>query len=217
MIKLLNLLIEEITDWEFGYERPFRFDLNSTVNEGRFRLYHPDDLDSYFRTKTHPWTKEVIEGVSYVMGKRKDNRKLTIQAIRFNKGYWNEDQAKNWFNDNKKNFRFNIGQIDEGLNLPKKKLDTPEDWFKNLLTDLEINKQFDDIFFFNISDHDREYMAYFVSEKELLVSNIKIWSVLRKKYQLSTKEIRQLVKNKIEGEFGIDIDSVFCGIGSYRR
>jgi hypothetical protein len=109
MIKLLNLLLEHITDWEFGFERPFKWDPNSTTNEGRFRLFPPNELikDGYFRCKKHPWTKEVVDGISYVMGKREDNGKLIIQAIRFDKNIWNEDQAREWFNDNKKKFRFN--------------------------------------------------------------------------------------------------------------
>ena len=111
MIKLLDILREQMESWEFGYERPFKFDPNSTANEGRFRIFPPDELDGYFRSTKHPWTKEVVEGISYVMGKRMDNGKLTIQAIRFNKNIWNEDQAREWFEDNKRKFRFNTIQL----------------------------------------------------------------------------------------------------------
>lgn len=114
MIKFLDLILEHVTDWEFGYDRPFTWDINSSANEGRFRLYPPDALkkDSYFRTKTHPWTKEVVDGVSYVMGKRIDNGGLKIQAIRFDKRIWNEEQAREWFNDNRQKFYFYQGEID---------------------------------------------------------------------------------------------------------
>ncbi len=112
MIKFLDIILEHITDWEFGYDRPFKWDPNSTTNEGRFRIFPPDQLESYFRTKKHPWTKEIVDGISYVMGKRIDNGKLTLQAIRFDKRIWNEDQAREWFNDNRRKFKFYRGEID---------------------------------------------------------------------------------------------------------
>ena len=122
MIKLLDILIEQIESWQYGFERPFKFDPNSSANEGRFRIFPPDELtkEGYYRSTKHPWTKKVVDGISYVMGKRKDNGKLTIQAIRFNKNIWNEDQAREWFEDNKNQFKFYVGQIDEGLNLQKR-------------------------------------------------------------------------------------------------
>ena len=55
------------------------------------------------------------------MGRRSDNNKLTIQAIRFNKDMWSEHQAGQWFNENKNKFKFNSEYIHEGLSLLKKK------------------------------------------------------------------------------------------------
>jgi hypothetical protein len=107
-MKLLDLIVESIEWWQFGYDRAFKFDPNSTENEGRFRLYPPDLIikDYYYRSKKHPWTKNEIEGISYVLGKSEEDNKLKIQAIRFNKNIWTEDQAKEWWKENKKNFRF---------------------------------------------------------------------------------------------------------------
>lgn len=113
MIKLYDLLLEYETDWEFGFERKFRWDPNSTKNEGKFRLVAPDELTEkgYYRTTKNPYTKETIKGISYVMGKRKDNNKLVIQSIVFDKNEWNEYQAQQWFNDNKHKFHFSTRQI----------------------------------------------------------------------------------------------------------
>jgi hypothetical protein len=150
MIKFLDLIVEHMTDWEFGYDRPFKFDPNSTTNEGRFRMFPPDDIkkDSYFRTKTHPWTKEVIDGISYVMGKRIDNDRLKIQAIRFNKNIWNEEQAKEWFDENRRKFYFYRGELDEGLNLQKKQWydkTTQIRYFENLLENYPLNEEWRDL------------------------------------------------------------------------
>jgi hypothetical protein len=90
-----------IGNWEKGEERPFAFDENSTKNEGRFRLFPPENIkkDTYFSRNSS------TEGVRYIMGKTKDGKEI-IQAIRFDKGRFTEEQAKNWFEKNKSKYKF---------------------------------------------------------------------------------------------------------------
>ena len=80
--------------WETGTKREFKFDPNSTENEGRFRLFDPKkvDKDSYFRRRSS------MPGVSYVMGKA--GGETVIQAVRFNKEDYTEDGASRWWKDN---------------------------------------------------------------------------------------------------------------------
>jgi hypothetical protein len=103
----LNTSIEaQEPDWSIGQERPFEFDTNSTKNEGRFRLYPPDELTDYFRRKSG------TDGVSYVIGKDSEGNQVT-QAIRFDKSKFTEDQASKWFEDNKDKFQFYKGNVNE--------------------------------------------------------------------------------------------------------
>jgi hypothetical protein len=80
--------------WEQGLKRPFKFDPNSTQNEGRFRLRHPDDVEGYFRRKSS------TPGVSYVMGKDSSGKSV-VQAVRFDKKVMSEEQAASWWEKNK--------------------------------------------------------------------------------------------------------------------
>ena len=87
----------------------FKFDPNSTENEGRWRLKDPKEFISYFRLKsTDPKVSERLKdigrkGISYVMGKTKDNPR-DIQDIRFYKGIWTEEEAGEWWEANKDKF-----------------------------------------------------------------------------------------------------------------
>lgn len=80
--------------WETGTKREFKFDPNSTENEGRWRLYDPKkiDKDSYFRRKSS------TAGISYVMGKAEG--KAVIQAVRFDKEKFSEAEAAKWWSKN---------------------------------------------------------------------------------------------------------------------
>jgi len=79
----------------------FKFDPNSTKNQGRWRLRDPDDFvsDSYI-------TKKNDNGISYILGKLKhgDDEKFYVQAIRFEKDQWTEEEASKWWNQHKKKF-----------------------------------------------------------------------------------------------------------------
>ena len=77
----------------------FKFDPNSTKNEGRYRLRDKRDFSSgsYIR-------KNFDNGIGYVLGKLKnpdkgeDDEKLYVQAIRFKKNKWTEYDAAKWWN-----------------------------------------------------------------------------------------------------------------------
>lgn len=89
----------------------FKFDPNSTANEGRWRLHDPKLFDprSYFRRHSS------TPGVSYVMGRLIGTNDTHVQAIRFDKRQFTEDQATAWWEVNKDRHR---------------KSWTPEDWQK---------------------------------------------------------------------------------------
>jgi len=99
--------------WIEGRERPFAFDQNSTQNEGRFRLYPPDLLTDYFRRKSS------TPGISYVIGKPAAGGKGIIQAIRFNKNQFSEEEAAQWWTHNKGKYEFYQGKTTEGQAQPK--------------------------------------------------------------------------------------------------
>lgn len=76
-----------------------KFDENSTVNEGRWRIQDPMDFDpaSFRRWKT--WAGVVApEGVTFIVGDTKMGAK-SLQAIRFNLGQWDEASAGKWWDN----------------------------------------------------------------------------------------------------------------------
>jgi len=78
---------------------PFKFDPNSTQNEGRWRLIDPEKFEKdvgWFR-KANP----KYPGISYVFGKLKVNGKTVKQTIRFSKKIWTEQEASIWWEDHK--------------------------------------------------------------------------------------------------------------------
>lgn len=86
--------------WDKGNQRDFKFDPNSTENEGRFRLYPPDLLEKYKRIPS-PY-----KGIDYIIGIEKNSNKSHIQALRFDLNIWTESRAKQWWNDNKDDYTF---------------------------------------------------------------------------------------------------------------
>jgi len=91
-------------------EDKFKFDPNSTENEGRWRLVDPEKFEKnngWFRKKNPNYP-----GISYVFGKllpgkendelRKINKNSTIkQTIRFSKKIWTEKEASKWWKEHK--------------------------------------------------------------------------------------------------------------------
>lgn len=84
----------------------FKFDPNSTENEGRWRLINPKSFDKDINDKKKEffWREKDknYEGISYVVGKIEGKR--FIQAIRFNKDIWSEEDAIEWWEENKNNY-----------------------------------------------------------------------------------------------------------------
>ena len=76
----------------------FQFDPNSTKNQGRWRLRNPDDFSNMWTEKD-----KKIEGISYIVGTLRDGKKA-IQAIRFNKQFWDEEKASQWWYDNQEKY-----------------------------------------------------------------------------------------------------------------
>lgn len=79
----------------------FKFDPNSTVNEGRWRLRDPETFvnDKYIR-------RNFSTGIGYVLGKLKSDPegKFVVQAIRFKKSIWTEKKAAEWWKLNKSKY-----------------------------------------------------------------------------------------------------------------
>ena len=75
----------------------FKFDPNSTKNQGRWRLRDPKDFvsGSYI-------TKKMKNGISYILGKLDD--KFVVQAIRFDKDKWTEKEAAEWWEKRKSKY-----------------------------------------------------------------------------------------------------------------
>lgn len=81
------------TGWETGATRPFAFDPNSTVNEGRFRLVAPiQGAKTFSRPSSTP-------GVRYIM-QEQPGGEFVIQAVRFDKKLMSEAQAAQWWEAN---------------------------------------------------------------------------------------------------------------------
>lgn len=101
--------------WSMGRRRPFKFDPNSTENEGRYRLYPPSMLDNFFRRKSS------TDGVSYVMGtpnREGEKKEPVVQALRFDRNKFDEVSARSWWEENKGKYRFygevkKVGWTDE--------------------------------------------------------------------------------------------------------
>jgi|10_taG_2_1085330.scaffolds.fasta_scaffold02707_7 hypothetical protein len=87
----------------------FKFDPNSTKNQGRWRLKDPDEFERM-------WTRQDKNdaGVSFIVGTLKTGKHGT-QAVRFSKDHWTESEAKKWWGKNKGRFT---------------KTWTPSDWTK---------------------------------------------------------------------------------------
>ncbi len=80
----------------------FKFDPNSTENEGRFRLRDPKDFKEGTFRRWDSWAGiKAPEGVSFIVGELKNGKKA-LQAIRFDKKLWNEEKAGIFWNKIKK-------------------------------------------------------------------------------------------------------------------
>ena len=95
-------------NWQKGESRPFAFDPNSTENEGRFRLYPPEDIKKgTYKSQSAIKSKSIepTEGVRFILGDTKDGERV-IQTIRFDKSVMPEDKAAQWWTENEDRFKF---------------------------------------------------------------------------------------------------------------
>lgn len=76
----------------------FIFDSNSTKNQGRWRLIDPNEFKNN-------WTEVNTghKGISYIMGILKNGEKA-IQSIRFDRDYYTQEKASEWWEKNKNNY-----------------------------------------------------------------------------------------------------------------
>jgi len=77
----------------------FKFDNDSTKNEGRLRLKNPKIFRDYFRKNYWPGPKQK-DGISYIIGINTTNGNFEVQAIRFKKSIVSEEQAGQWWKEN---------------------------------------------------------------------------------------------------------------------
>lgn len=94
--------------WESGAERPFTFDQNSTKNEGRFRLYPPGEIKAgTYKSQIAIKSRDIeaTPGVRFILADAKSGGRV-IQTIRFDKHKFTEQQAAEWWEQNKGKFEF---------------------------------------------------------------------------------------------------------------
>ena len=77
----------------------FKFDPNSTKNEGRWRLRDPLEFQKMWSKKDKEY-----EGLRYIVGVLKEDVSIGTQAVRFNKNHWTEKEAEGWWKKNKDNY-----------------------------------------------------------------------------------------------------------------
>jgi len=85
----------------------FRFDPNSTENEGRWRLVDPKVFEQGSVRRWNIWKEIKAPGIQFVMGVDKRDGEMKPQAIRFDKkppNNWTEEKAAKWWEQNKGQF-----------------------------------------------------------------------------------------------------------------
>jgi bifunctional non-homologous end joining protein LigD len=85
----------------------FRFDPNSTQNEGRWRLIDPKVFDQQSIRRWNIWKDIKAPGMQFIMGKDARDNEMKPQAIRFDKKppyNWTEEKAASWWKKNKGEF-----------------------------------------------------------------------------------------------------------------
>jgi hypothetical protein len=87
--------------------RGLRFEANSTKNTGRWTLIPAGQFDSFFIATVDTAKKyglRPVAGINYVMGKKKEDGSLAVQAIHFKKERFSEEDAERWWNNHSHEF-----------------------------------------------------------------------------------------------------------------
>lgn len=92
----------------------FKFDPNSTENEGRFRVRDPQEFDGKTFRSWSDWEGLEAEGVRFIVGDLKDSGEKSLQAVRFNKDVWDDKKAGMWVKKNGVE-RVSTGKFDEDV------------------------------------------------------------------------------------------------------
>lgn len=79
--------------------KTFKFDPNSTINEGRWRLRDPQAFEHGSFKRWTTWAGvEAPEGAVFLVGQLKNSKKMALQALRFSKDIWDEESADKFWN-----------------------------------------------------------------------------------------------------------------------
>jgi len=103
-------LYEELIAIKRAAQEKFRFDPNSTENEGRWRLIDPKIFEQGSVRRWNIWKEIKAPGVQFVMGKDTRDNEWKPQAVRFKKfdakgqPLWTEEKAAKWWDQNKGEF-----------------------------------------------------------------------------------------------------------------
>jgi len=82
----------------------FKFDPNSTTNEGRWRLIDPKVFAPNSMRSWYSWQGIQAPGIRFIVGIDNRDKKWKPQAIRFDKKLWTEEKAAAWWQKHKDRF-----------------------------------------------------------------------------------------------------------------
>lgn len=85
-----------------------KFDINSTLHEGRWRIRNPKDFKQDTFRRWNSWAGvKAPEGIQFLVGDLKKTDKKALQTIRFDKDIWDEKEATIYWNKIKDKPGFN--------------------------------------------------------------------------------------------------------------
>ena len=172
----------------------FKFDPNSTKNEGRFRLRDPKD----FVSSSYKTIKTDI-GINYIIGipKNSQTNDYEVQAIRFKKKLWSKEDAYKWWNKHKGKY---------------KKLWKPGDWNKEIPEKITVKEALK-----IAKSLARKLKIKYISPDKITIDSKFIKDVIipvgsiRRNYEnkeYKTKDIDLLITKKIHKENLKDIEGI---------
>jgi hypothetical protein len=168
--------------------------LETTTNNLKIALYPGDDIWFYIRYNDDEFSLEPV-----TIDGNENEESLTYYTYNLSDDYTFEDASRYMIQDIQHYIQNN--NLNEGLNLPKKDLNTPEKWFKDLLRQMEprkFEKRQNSIFY--IIDND-VYMEQDLKTGYLWVNYNKIWSIFDSEFDIGYGQIQDLIKGMVEEHF----------------
>ena len=125
----------------------------------------------------------------------------TPELIEYIQSQTKKNVSKDAIKDRLVSMGWKIEDVNEGLNLQKLQLDTPEKWFKNLLSKLTpaTSPQYPNSIFYKLGDEIN--MVYDKENRHLYYSYENIYQVLESEYHLNNQQITTLVKGIVEEHY----------------